>query len=189
MSHLNQNAQTPNQARALGHFSWAQKEGMWARTQLSSSGPSLGPAGGYSCRKASSSLLGDLGSAPWFQESVQHWEDSRPPRLDWSLLTILVVEHPSVLRLECLKLRGVGTPGCEDCTLSRRQEVPPAECQLGCPWVHGCGIHGRASRGHSSSHLGASGASLQMTITFLGSPGLKSWNWVIVAYFLQRWSL
>lgn len=63
----------------------AQKEGVWARTQLSNSGLSLGPAG-----KASFSLLEHLGSAPWFQESVQHWEDSRPPRLDWSLLTILV---------------------------------------------------------------------------------------------------
>ena len=48
VSHLNQNAQTPNQARALGHFSGAQKEGVWARTQLSSSGLSLGPAGGCS---------------------------------------------------------------------------------------------------------------------------------------------
>ena len=165
VSHLNQPAQTPNQARALGHFSWAQKEGLWARTQLSSSGP-----GGCSCHKASSSLLGDLGSAPWFQESIQHWEDSRPPRLDGSLLTILVVEHPSVLHLECLRRRDVGTPGFGDCTLSRRQEAPPAECQLGWPWVHGCGIRGHAVRGHTSSHLRASGVSLQMTITFLGEP-------------------
>ena len=67
---------------------------------LGPSCPALASASGppvNARHKASSSLLGDLGLAPWFQESVQHWEDSRPPRLDWSLLTILVVEHPSVL--------------------------------------------------------------------------------------------